>query len=161
MAKYWDIVDSYTTTKVISQTQSVKVEAVALYTKPSRVYMRVIVPFTAYQEGKTASYLEPPVLLTEQLMGNDLGVPGEVVPYVTAARQVQDTDKARLLADFMVFTVSYTPDNQFALPLTEDVTIPMTSLETFAAYSEPIDGGQTAQQLILAAHARLVKLAGS
>lgn len=160
MAQYWDVVDSYTTTKVISQTQSVKVEAVALYTKPSRVYMRVIVPFTAYQAGKTADYLEPPVLLTEQLMGNDLGVGGTVVPYVTAARFVQDTDKSRLLADFMVFTVSYTPDNTFGLPFTEDVTVPMTALETFDAFSQPIDGGKTAQELILAAHARLVKLAG-
>ena len=160
MAQYWDVVDSYTTTKVISQTQSVKVEAVALYTKPSRIYMRVIVPFAAYEAGKTSSYLEPPVLLTEQLMGNDLGVPGDVTTYVTAARFVQDTDKTRLLADFMVFTVSYTPDNQYGLPLTEDVTVPMTALETFAAFSEPIDGGKTAQQLILEAHARLVKLAG-
>ena len=161
MAQYWTIVDSYTTTKVLSQTQSVKVEAVALYTKPSQVYMRVIVPFAQYQAGKTSTYLEPPVLLTEQLLGNDTGEGTASAPLATAARQIQDTDKSRLLADFMVYTVSYTPDSGFALPLTEDVTVPMTAIESFAAFSEPIDGGQTAQQLLLAAHARLVKLAGA
>jgi hypothetical protein len=160
MATYYTVVGSQTATKVLSQTQSVKVEAVQLYTKPSSVYMVVNVPYTAWLAGNETTYLEPPVLLTEQLMGNDLGVPGEVTTYVNAARFVQDTDASHLLADYMEFTVYYQPDSGLGLPFTTEVRIPMTALASFAAFSQPISGGMSAQQLILAAHERLVKLAG-
>jgi len=159
-SEFFQPTSSQTTTKIISQTEAAKVESVSGYTKPSHVQMVVEVPYAAFVGGNAEKYYDPPAMLTEQLMGNDLGVEGPVTPIVTGARQVQDTDPAtKLLTYYMVFTVSYQPESSF-LPYTQDVRVPMSALSTLAAFSQPIDGGKTAQQLLLDAHAQLVKLAG-
>ncbi len=161
MAEFYTVVGSQTATKVLSQTASQKVEAVQLYTKPSSVYMIVNVPYPSWVAGKANTYLEPPVLLTEQLLGNDTGVDlGTAEPNSSDAAFVQDTDASHLLADYMDFTVSYQPTTGIALPFTTVVRIPMTSLASFDAFSQPISGGKTAQQLLTEAHTRLVNLAG-
>ena len=161
MAQYWTPVSSATATQVLSQTASRKVERVSLYTKPSSVYMIVNVPYSEWAAGNEATYLEPPVLLVEQLMGNDTGGDFTGTTYVTGATFIQDTDASHLLADYMQFTVSYIPPGGFGLPFTAQVPIPMTALSSFAAFSQPIHGGKTAQQLIQDAHDQLVALAGA
>lgn len=162
MAQYYDVVSSRQTVRVISQNQVAPVQAIGIYTKPSQVYLNVLVPLAAYQAGKEATYLEPPALLTEQLMGNDTGVPGTPIgsPRVLGAQYVQANDASGLLVGFVDFTVYYQPDNSVGLPLTGTVRIPMTSLESFAAFTKPIAGG-TPSDLIGAEYNRLVQLAGS
>lgn len=160
MAKYYDVAGASPGVKVVSQTQVVDVESVGIYTKPSSVYTIVLVPLQAFRAGNTNKYLEPPALLIEQLMGNDLGGGQTVETYVSAAQFVQAQDASGLLANFMDFTVYYDPDSGSGLPLTALVRIPMTSLASFDAFTQPIAGG-TPSDLIKAAHARLVKLAGS
>lgn len=162
MSNFYTVVAAQQTTRVLSQTQSVPVEAVGIYTKPSNVYLTVQVPLDAYKSGKGNKYLEPPALLVEQLMGNDITASGagSVATHVLGAQQVQATDSSGLLAYFVDFTVYYLPDTHVGAPLTGTVRIPMTSLESFAAFEKPIQGG-TPSDLIQHEYDRLVKLAGS
>lgn len=162
MAQYYTVVSSRQTTRVLSQSQTVPVEAVGIYTVPSNVYLTVLVPLAAYKAGKDAKYLEPPALLVEQLMGQDIGgaAGSSVATHVSGAQQVQSQDSSGLLAYFVDLTVYFLPDNQIGAPLTGTVRLPMTSLESFAAFEKPIAGG-TPSDLIGAEYDRLVKLAGS
>jgi hypothetical protein len=162
VAQYYTVVSSAQTVRVISQTQVAPVEAIGIYTKPSSVYLLVLVPLASYQSGGEATYLEPPALLVEQLMGNDLGAgtPPTGNPLVSGAQFVQAQDSSGLLASFVDFTVYFQPDTVLGLPFTGIVRIPMTSLESFPAFEQPIAGG-TPSELLLAELARLKKLAAS
>lgn len=162
MAQYYDLAGSYQTVKVESQTSAPDVEAIGIYTKPSGVYTTVLVPLAAYKAGNYASYLEPPALLIEQLMGNDLGGPDNSPggPLVTGAAQAQETDSSGLLAFFMDFTVTYQAVTGTAGTYSGIVRIPSTSLASFDAFTVPIPGG-TPSDLIIAEYNRLKKLAAS
>ena len=160
MADYYTVAGAATTVKVVSQTQVVDVQAVPIYTKPSQVFTVPLVPLDDWRAGKEAKWLEPPALLIEQLMGNDLGGGASVATYVNQATYVQAQDSSGLLAGFMDFQVYYQPPDIIGLPLTETVRIPMTSLESFEAFTVPISGGTPSDQIV-AAHARLVKAAAS
>lgn len=160
MAKYYTVAGAATTVKVVSQTQVIDVQAVPIYTKPSQVYTVPLVPLDDWRAGKQAKWLEPPALLIEQLMGNDLGVGGTVVPFVNQATYVQAQDASGLLAGFMDFQVYYQPPDVIGLPLTETVRIPMTSLQSFSAFEVALPGGTPSHQITVA-HARLVKAAAS
>jgi hypothetical protein len=140
VAKYYTVAGAATTVKVVSQTQVIDVQAVPIYTKPSQVYTVPFVPLDDWRAGKEAKWLEPPALLIEQLMGNDTGVGGAVVPFVNQATYVQAQDASGLLAGFMDFQVYYQPPDVIGLPLTETVRIPMTSLQSFTAFEVALAG---------------------
>lgn len=127
MADSYQTVSSRKTVKVISQTQSVDVQEVGIYTKPSGVYMVVLVPLSAWNAGNAGDYLTPPASIVEGLIGEGL---------VTTGTYVQAIDSANLLAGFMDLTVSYTPTGGISLPFTTVVRIPMTAFVSREAYSD-------------------------
>lgn len=151
MAKDYRTATSRKTVKVLSQSQTVAVEEVGIYTIPTGIYLLVEVPFAAWEAGKEDTYLAPPAQLIEQLISGG---------YVSGASYVQDTDASNLLAGFIDFTVSYTPDDGPALPFTTVVRIPMTQLDSLADFDL---AGTTddPEGKIRAAHDRLVKLAAA
>lgn len=162
MATYYTPAGAAQTVQVQSQTSAPDVVAISIYTKPSGIYTTVLVPLAAWKAGTYATYLEPPALLIEQLMGNDLGDGANLVgnPLVTGAAQVQETDENGLLAWFMDFTVTYQQTSGVGGTFSGTVRIPNTSLASDSAFTQAINGG-TPSQLIIAEYNQLQKLANS
>lgn len=118
--------NSVTTTQVLSTTESVPVQRFSITTEPHGVRLYVNVPYKEYTAGHEATYLEPPASIVEGLFAEGL---------VTDANYAQDADASRLLAGYVDFTVSYTGPTSQGLPSEAVVRIPMTALETRAAYT--------------------------
>ena len=136
MADNYTTAGSAQTVRVLSQTQVIDVEAVAIWTKPSSVYMVVQVPLAAWQAGNQDQYLAPPAELVEQLIQGGL---------VVGVTQVQAVDSSQLLSSFLDLTVSYTPTTGITAPFTAIVRAPFTAFETLDAFqawesSVPPDG---------------------
>jgi len=160
MAQYWRPAGSSQTVKVQSSTSAPDMQAVAIETLPSLIYTVALVPLALWQSGHYAEYLDSPALLIEQLMGNDTGSGTSGGGLVTGAQYVNLQDANGLYAGFMDFTVSYQQTTPPGGRFDGRVAIPMTSLETFGAFEQPLRGG-TPSELIQAEYDRLFKLAGS
>jgi hypothetical protein len=146
---------SSTTVRVLSSTQVIDVEAVAIYTKPSNVYVVVQVPLADFQAGNSGPYLYDTADLIEGLLA---ATPDPGQRTVSSVTYVQDTDASGLLAGFLAFTVAYQPQGRISSPFEATVTLPVTSFESAAAFQTPLPGGLPLAQ-ITDAYENLKKLA--
>ena len=136
--------DNYTTT---GSTQTIQVqpsgavidaEIVRFTTKPHGIHSQAVVPLTAWQAGKSGSYIEPIATAIEAILHDGLA---------SGASFAQDVDaQTGLLVDSMAFTVSYTPKGTEGA-FTTTVTIPIGELVA------GVDGPAGAE--LRAAHATL------
>ena len=138
MADNYTTAGSSTTVRVLSSTQVIDVEAVAIYTKPSNVYVVVQVPLADFQAGNSGPYLYDTADLIEGLLA---ATPDPGQHTVSAVTYVQDTDSSGLLAGFLAFTVSYQRPGVISLPFEAAVTLPVTSFESADAFNTPLPGG--------------------
>lgn len=157
MAKNYTTSGSSTTVRVLSSTQVIDVQAVAIYTKPSQVYVVVQVPLQDFQNGKAGPYLATTAGLIEGMLAASPD-PGQSL--ASSVAYVSDRDGSGLLAGFLAFTVSYTPSGVISAPYEETVTLPVTAFETAEAFDTALPGGTPVVQLT-DAYARLKALAGS
>jgi len=142
-------IKSLQTVQVLSQTESLDVQAVTIQTVPHLVLMVVQVPLTQFQKDNEAAYLTPPAELVEQLFAGGI---------VSAASQVQTTDSSELLAYFLQVTVTYSLGTGLDFPFTTKVLIPMSALASFSAFGA-WEGDESSSPLIVA-YNHLVDLAG-
>jgi hypothetical protein len=149
-------VGSVKTVRVLSQTQVVDVESIAIYTKPSNIYLEVQVPLTDFNAGNADTYLETTADLVEGVLAASPD-PGQTL--ASGCVYVQDIDSSGLLAAFLDFTVSYIPQSTIALPFSTTVRLPLTSFETADAFGAALPGG-TPLAILEAAYAQVKKLAG-
>lgn len=146
---------SYTTAgstpgvRVLSQTQTLPVELIAIWTQPHNVYLVVPVPLVAFNAGTQDTYLTPPAELVEQLFQ---------AGQVTAIVYVQTVDGSQLLAASLDVTVTYQPTTGSAGPFSAIVRLPFTVFESLDAFAAPLAGGTPSAQ-IEAAYSQLVKTA--
>jgi hypothetical protein len=157
MADLYTTAGSSTTVRVLSSTQVIDVQAIAIYTKPSGVYVVVQVPLADFQAGTEGTYLNTTADLIESLLAATPS-PGE--HDVANVSYISDTDASGLLAGFLAFTISYTPPGSISAPFQNTLTFPVTSFESAAAFDAPLPGGTVLAQ-INNAYARLKALAGS
>lgn len=155
MASGYVRLGSDTTVRVLSQTDVIDVQAVKIRTTPSGVFCVVPVPLADFNAGHEASYLQTTADLVEGILGATPD-PGQTL--ASSAIYVQTQDASGLLAGFLTFKVAYVKPGSFAAPFTQDVTIPMTSFETAAAFDAPLPGG-TPLQLLEAAYANVKRVA--
>src|SRR5690348_731598 len=148
MATY-TIVTERPTVQVLSQTQTVNVQEVGFYSYPSGTYCQVVVPTAAWAANGPAAWVQP---LADAIEGL---IPGSGA---TAASFVQDVDSSNLIADFLDFTVSFTPTTGLGLPLTTVVRIPIAYLTLDQAIATA--GGLSPTEMIGAAYSRLQADAG-
>jgi hypothetical protein len=123
---------------VISQTQVADVIAVGGYTKPSGVYLVILVPLKAWQSGAYDSYLQTPAQWIEQLLAGGI---------VTAAAWYQQTDSSTLLAGYVRLTVTYNPSDGSKGPFSGFVNVPMSILALADPFSAPMPGGTLDEQV--------------
>lgn len=157
MAKSYVPAGSSTTVKILSQTEAVDVEAIAIYTRPSNVRVVVPVPLADFKAGKAGPYLAVTAELIESLL---VASPDPGQDFISGVANVQDIDSNGLLSSFLVFTVKYQPQGVVSAPFTAAVTLPVTSFETAAAFNTPLPGGLPLVQLTNT-YARLKALAAS
>jgi hypothetical protein len=119
MADNYQVVSQRESVQVLSQTQVADVEIVGFVTKPSGIYAERVVPLAAWQAQGAASWIEPLASAIEGLISGGLASSGTFV---------QDVDASGLLADFIDFTVSYTPSDGGVLQMTTEVRIPVNAL---------------------------------
>lgn len=139
----YTVVSQRHTVQQLSSGNVIDVESVGFQTKPHGVYCEVLVPFTDWQAGNSATYINPVATAIETIMG---GQP------VASASFTQDVDTtSNLLANFVDFIVVYTAPGGIAA-MTTTVRVSVTSLTQGAA-------GLPTQQ-IQAAYASLQRTAG-
>lgn len=138
MANDYQLAGQSQTVRVLSQTQTVPVQAVGLFTKPSGVYMVVPVPLSEWKAGNQGPYLDAPSQLVEQVIAGGL---------VNAVTYVQSTDASGLLSSFLDFTVSYVAPNGPGFPSSTKVRLPFTAFESFDAFTQPLPGGTVSDQI--------------
>jgi hypothetical protein len=138
------------TQQVLSQTETIDVQRVRGYTKPSGIYLAINVPLRAWKAGNDEQYTEPPAAIIEGLVNEGL---------ISGATFVQATDENHLFADAVDLTVSYDPPGAATLPFTTIVRLPMTALATRAAYTAYADTAPH-KAPIVTAYNRLVDTAG-
>lgn len=143
MATY-QIVTERPTVQVLSQTQTVNVQEVGFYSYPSGTYCQVVVPTQAWKANGPAAWVQP---LADAIEGL---IPGSGA---TAASFVQDVDQSNLIADFLDFTVTYTPTTGLGLPLTTVVRVPIAYLTLDQAIATA--GGLSPAEMIGTAYKRL------
>jgi len=148
MATY-SIVTERRTVQVLSQTQVVDVQEVGFFSEPSNTYCQVVVPVLAWAANGPAAWVQP---LADAIEGL---IPGSGA---TSASFVQDVDSSNLIADFLDFTVTYTPTTGFGLPLSTVVRVPIAYLTLDPAIATA--GGLAPAEIIGKAYARLVADAG-
>lgn len=148
MAANYTIGPAKQTQQVLSQTQANDVELVGIYTKPSGIFMNVVVPLRAWQSGDYGTYLQRPAQWVEQLIAGG---------YVTNGQWYQDTDQNDLLAGYVRLTVTYLSSAGFTL--SEYVSVPMSILALADPFDTPYNGN-TLSNFIFLAHNRLVNAAG-
>jgi hypothetical protein len=148
---------SSTTVRVLSSTQVIDVEAVAIYTRPSNVYVVVQVPLDDFKAGNSNQYLYVTADLIEGLLAASPDAGQQLVSSVT---YVQDVDGSGLLAGFLAFTVVYQPRGRISAPFETTITLPVTSFESADAFNTPLPGGLPLVQ-ITDAYENLKKLAAA
>lgn len=157
MADNYTPAGSSTTVRVLSGTEVIDVEAVAIYTKPSNVYVVVQVPLQDFKAGQEGPFLYDTADLIEGLLA---ATPDPGQHTVSSVTYVRDTDTSGLFAGFLAFVVSYQPLGRISAPFTETITLPVTAFESAAAFETPLPGGLPLDQ-ITAAYENLKRLAGS
>lgn len=117
--------------QVLSAETVLDVTRFGIVTKPSGVRVMVNVPQAKVTDLQAHTTLQAYALLVETAMRT---------PGVVAARPVQDTDAAGLLADFMAFTVQV-PDEDGSTdqPIQTEVLIPTSYFGTAAGYARGVD----------------------
>lgn len=148
MATY-SIITERRTVQVLSQTQAVDVQEVGFYSYPSGTYAQVVVPIAAWRANGPAAWVQP---LADAIEGL---IPGSGA---TSATFAQEADDSRLLADFLDFTVTYTPTTGLGLPLSTVVRVPIGYLTLDQAIATA--GGLSPAEMIGDAYRRLVDDAG-
>lgn len=93
------LVWSYSTVRVLSQTQVADVEYVTIQTQPSNVIASRTVQRAIFDKGEAGIELTNFAQAIEQIMAT---------PHVTSAVGTQDLDDTNLLTDNVDFTVTYT-----------------------------------------------------
>lgn len=139
----YTVVSQRQTVQQLSSGSVVDVEAVGFQTSPHNVYCEVLVPILDWQNGNSATYINPVATAIESLMSSQP---------VSSASFTQDVDPAtNLLADYVSFIVYVTPPGTLAA-MTATVRVLVSDLANGAA------GVPTAQ--IQAAVASLQHTAG-
>lgn len=157
MAKNYITAGSSTTVRVLDNTSYIDVQAIAIYTRPSNVRVRVQVPLKEFRAGKEGPYLEVTADLIEGLLD---ATPDAGQHLVSTVTYVEDTDGSGLLAGFLAFTVVYQPEGRISEPYEGTITLPVTSFESADAFNTPLPGGLPLVQ-ITKEYARLRALANS
>lgn len=155
-AKTYRTAGSDSTVRVLSSTKVIDVQAIAIWTIPSNVYVVVQVPLADFKAGKEGPYLTVTSGLIESLLAASPD-PGQQL--ASSVTYVSDTDGSGLLAGFLAFTVSYQPEGRISSPYEATITLPVTSFESADAFDSPLPGGLPLVQLTNA-YARLKALAG-
>jgi hypothetical protein len=141
---------AYQTVKVISQTEVAPVEAVKIYTQPHASFVIVLVPLAEFQANDYDKYLTPVAATIEGIWTDG---------FISGTAFVQVTDQStNLLADFLDFTVSYTPTGGLALPFTGVVRAPTDALSSATAFAT-LGGAQAPGPQIATLYNTLVALA--
>jgi hypothetical protein len=117
MAASYRIVSELRTVQVLSQTQVSDVQQVGFIAYPSGTYCQTEIPWDAWVLEGPAAWVQPLAQAIEDLIAGS---------GATAATFVQDVDASGLIADFLDFTVSFTPTGGTGIPLTTVVRIPVT-----------------------------------
>jgi len=123
MAGSYQVASQQRTIQVVGPTQVVDVMEIGAFSEPSNVYFQRYIPFTSWQllsgpQG-LGFWLQPIVDAIEDSLASGAAA---------AVTFLQDIDVASgLLADFLEFTVSYTPAGGL-LPMTTTVRYPIDNL---------------------------------
>lgn len=149
MAADYTVVSQRATVQVLAANQVISVEEVGFSTKPSGVYAQVYVPIAEWKADHGQPYISALAQGIENLISGGLADSGTFA---------QDIDPStELLADFIDFTVSYTPPNGL-LPMTTVARVPVTLLGIDTGFGSFLEGG-TAADILRAAYDALVATA--
>jgi hypothetical protein len=149
MAASYTVVSQRRTVQVLSQTQVADVEEVGFITHPTGIYSQREVPIQAWQTDGAGPWIGTLADAIEGLISGGLA---------TGAVFVQDVDASGLIADFMDFTVSYTPPGGIGLPMTSIVRVPINALTLDTSFGSFT--GTSPADMLSAAHDALVYTAG-
>lgn len=143
--------NSYDTVQVLSPTLAVEAIYCTIMTAPSGSIVQRAVPKTEFQSDQGSGILSSLATAVEDMIAGGLA---------TAASGSQTVDASGLLADVVVFTVSYTPPNPIAGTLTTTVEVPVDVLTADTSFGAFLTGGSAIER-VKAAYDSLVALAGS
>ncbi len=145
--------NSYDTVQVLSPTLAVEAIYCTIMTFPSGSIVQRAVPKDAFSQNKGFGILSSLATAVEDMIAGGLA---------DSASGSQTVDASGLIADVVVFTVSYTPPNPIAGTLTTTVEVPVDVLTADTQFGSFLTGGTggSAADRVRAAYDSLVTLAG-
>jgi hypothetical protein len=117
MATYYDALSSQSSIQVLSPTVTLPVVNTVLRTKPHGVIFEYWLAKADFDAGTAGGLLEQVASDVEQIMAGE--------PVIAGVGGAQ-LDSSGLLAQYITFTVAYTPPGSTTGPLTADVDVPVT-----------------------------------
>jgi len=145
----YSLIGSYSTVQSLSPTVTNPIEYCTIKTTPSGVIASIVVQKAVFDKGEAGVQLDNFSAAIEQTMR---------LPHVVGAFGTQLLDPNDLLADFVVFTVSYESANAPSGAVTAEAQVPVGYLD----FSDALIGRvswQNVQNIVTAAYNNLVSAA--